>query len=438
MISGLVTVSALVIGIAMAANKRVANVNATECEHEGFHYNAKAADIDEHGHKEFWACCKCHEAFLSNPGGTFVDADDSTMSGGMAPSHIAYIPSELEGLAAEAVVKSYSPHSYYEQNTTYEFDIVAGTTDLIATNATVASAYSTASTNAVAHKANRTQVEEDYAAFRAVLVEEYGKFMVQNVKDVLIGTYGVVNNGVIASTISNGHLNCGTTGYYTWVAVNPTDKSWGPADNRSGWIPTPYLSDSIIAYAEAVRPSLTTMSEGVGFGPEGDYKTSALMAVLCKMSESRKGATGFLEDYTYDLCEGGELELASHMLEVSPVFASNKPKIEVHPLGIGGKEDPARLVFDGIEGKGIAVSMIDMGTHFRLICADIELIKQPKPMPKLPVARVMWKILPNFAQGTEEWINAGGAHHAVISTALTKEDIKLFAKLTNTELVVIS
>ena len=180
------------------------------------------------------------------------------------------------------------------------------------------------------------------------------------------------------------------------------------------------------------------MSEGVGFGPEGDYKTSALMAVLCKMSENKKGATGFLEDYTYDLCEGEELELASHMLEVSPVFASNKPKIEVHPLSIGGKEDPARLVFDGIEGKGIAVSMIDLGTHFRLICADIELIKQPKPMLKLPVARVMWRILPNFAQGTEEWINAGGAHHAVISTALTKEDIKLFAKLTNTELVVIS
>lgn len=180
------------------------------------------------------------------------------------------------------------------------------------------------------------------------------------------------------------------------------------------------------------------MAEGVGFGPEGDYKTSALMAVLCKMSENKKGATGFLEDYTYDLCEGSELELASHMLEVSPVFASNKPKIEVHPLGIGGKGDPARLVFDGIEGKGIAVSMIDMGTHFRIICADIELIKQPKPMPKLPVARVMWKVLPNFAQGTEEWINAGGAHHAVISTALTKEDIKLFAKLTNTELVIIS
>lgn len=179
------------------------------------------------------------------------------------------------------------------------------------------------------------------------------------------------------------------------------------------------------------------MAKGVGFGPEGDYKTSALMAVLCKMAEGRTGATAFLEDYTYDLMEGDEIELASHILEVSPVFAANKPKIEVHPLGIGGKEAPARLVFDGIEGSGVAVSMVDMGTHFRLICANIHLVKQPEVMPKLPVARVMWKILPNFATGAEGWIYAGGAHHAVVSTALTKDDIALFAKLTNTEVVYI-
>ena len=179
------------------------------------------------------------------------------------------------------------------------------------------------------------------------------------------------------------------------------------------------------------------MAKGIGFGPDGDYKTSALMAVLCKMAEGRGGATAFLEDYTYDLSEGEEIELASHMLEVSPVFAENQPKIEVHPLGIGGKEPPARLVFDGIQGKGIAVSMVDMGTHFRLICAEIELVKQPEEMPCLPVARVMWKILPSFSEGAEKWIYAGGAHHAVVSTALTCEDIELFAKLTNTEVVFI-
>lgn len=179
------------------------------------------------------------------------------------------------------------------------------------------------------------------------------------------------------------------------------------------------------------------MAKGVGFGPEGDYKTSALSAVLFEMAKGREGATGFTEDYTYDLTQNEELELASHMLEVSPVFAANKPKIQVHPLGIGGKADPARLVFDGICGDGVAVSMIDMGNRFRLICAEITLVKQPEPMPNLPVARMMWKLKPDFKTGAAAWIYAGGAHHAVVSTALTVDDIRLFAKLTDTELVVI-
>lgn len=179
------------------------------------------------------------------------------------------------------------------------------------------------------------------------------------------------------------------------------------------------------------------MAQGVGFGPEGDYKTSALMAVMCVMAQGRNGATAFMEDYTYDLTADSEKELAAHMLEVSPVFAASKPEIQVHPLGIGGKEAPARLVFEGVAGEGIAVSMIDMGTHFRLICAKINLVKQPEPMPKLPVARLMWTLVPDFKTGAAAWIYAGGAHHAVVSTALTVEDIRLFAKFTDTELVII-
>lgn len=179
------------------------------------------------------------------------------------------------------------------------------------------------------------------------------------------------------------------------------------------------------------------MAKGIGFGPEGDYKTSALGAVLQKMAEGREGFTGFMEDYTYDLTNGEELELAAHMLEVSPVFAANKPKIQVHPLGIGGKSDPARLVFDGVSGEGIAVSLIDMGNRFRLICAEISLVEPPEPMPNLPVARLMWKIKPDFKTRAAAWIYAGGAHHAVVSTALTTEDIRLFAKMTDTELVII-
>ena len=176
------------------------------------------------------------------------------------------------------------------------------------------------------------------------------------------------------------------------------------------------------------------MAENVGFGPEGDYKTACLSAVLMKLGEKRAGATGFIEDYTYDLTKNNEVELGSHMLEVSPSFAKEKPLIEVYPLGIGGKEDPARLVFNGITGKGIQVTMVDLGTCFKLIAMEIELINS-KPMPKSPVARIMWKILPTFKEGTEFWLQNGGGHHAVISTSLTIDDLILFAKLTDTEFV---
>ena len=179
------------------------------------------------------------------------------------------------------------------------------------------------------------------------------------------------------------------------------------------------------------------MARGIGFGAEGDYKTACLNAVLHKMAEGRKGATGFMEDYTYDLTEGHELVLAAHMLEVSPEFASTKPQIEVHALGIGGKEPPARLVFEGVVGDAVAVCMTDMGDRFRLICAEIELVRQPQPMPKLPVARLMWKLKPDFKKGVKAWLEAGGGHHSVVSTALTSSDIEMFAKLTDTECIVI-
>ena len=161
-------------------------------------------------------------------------------------------------------------------------------------------------------------------------------------------------------------------------------------------------------YGMEQLPGLATQrmqGKGIGFGGEGDYKTSAMNAVMWKMAEGRQGATGFMEDYTYDMAD--ELVLGAHMLEVSPAFASTKPAIEVHPLGIGGKADPARLTFGGVTGDGIAVCMTDMGTHFRLVVANIELVAQPKPMPKLPVGQIMWKIKPSFAEGAKQWIEAG-------------------------------
>ncbi|MBO4339073.1 MAG: L-arabinose isomerase [Clostridia bacterium] len=179
------------------------------------------------------------------------------------------------------------------------------------------------------------------------------------------------------------------------------------------------------------------MESGYGFGAEGDWKIAALTAILKKMAEGKDGGTAFMEDYTYDYTDGEELVLGAHMLEVCPSVAANNPKIEVHPLGIGDKEDPARLVFDGITGDAVAVCMTDMGDRFRIICADIELVKQPKEMPNLPVARIMWKIKPDFETGVKAWLEAGGAHHTVVSTALDREDIELFARLTGAEFVAI-
>lgn len=177
------------------------------------------------------------------------------------------------------------------------------------------------------------------------------------------------------------------------------------------------------------------MADGYGFGAEGDWKIAALGAVMREMAKYRKGATAFMEDYTYDLTPGKELVLGAHMLEVCPTMAATKPTIEVHPLGIGGKEPPARLVFDGICGDAIAVCMVDTGSGFRLICADIELVKQPAPMPALPVARVMWRIKPDFKSGVRAWLEAGGAHHTVVSTALTASDMEAFAALHGIEFV---
>ncbi|HHU53908.1 MAG TPA: L-arabinose isomerase [Clostridiaceae bacterium] len=177
------------------------------------------------------------------------------------------------------------------------------------------------------------------------------------------------------------------------------------------------------------------MDKGVGFGPEGDFKSAALGAVLYEIARLRDGGTGFMEDYTYDLNEGKEFVMGSHMLEVPPAFASDKPVVEVHPLGIGGKADPARLKFKPVEGDALQICLIDLGDRFRLIAAEVELINPHKETPKLPVASLYWKIKPDFETGVKAWLEAGAGHHSVLTTALDLDDIRSFAKFTNTELI---
>ena len=177
------------------------------------------------------------------------------------------------------------------------------------------------------------------------------------------------------------------------------------------------------------------MAKGLGFGPEGDSKIAAFSAVLMKMAEGRKGATGFIEDYTYDLTPGQEVELASHMLEVPASFAATKPEIQVHPLGIGGKADPARLVFTTKPGPAINATVIDLGDHFRLIVNELEIVKPDKKLAKLPVASTVWIPKPNLHEGARRWIEAGGAHHSVNAPSLTTEYMEDFARMAGIEIV---
>jgi L-arabinose isomerase len=177
------------------------------------------------------------------------------------------------------------------------------------------------------------------------------------------------------------------------------------------------------------------MAQGYGFAAEGDWKTAALDRLLKVMSHNQ--STGFMEDYTYELAAGQESILQSHMLEVDPTLASNKPKIIVSPLGIGDREDPARLVFDGKAGDGVVVSMVDLGTHYKLLINEVSAFEPTVPAPKLPVARVLWEVKPNFQDGVKTWIENGGGHHTVVSLNLTTDQIITYAKMVDLEYVTI-
>ena len=179
------------------------------------------------------------------------------------------------------------------------------------------------------------------------------------------------------------------------------------------------------------------MAEGYGFGAEGDWKTAALLRIIKTMSIGLPGGTSFMEDYTYHLEEGREKVLGAHMLEVCPSIASDKPSLEVHPLGIGGKEAPARLIFNGSTGPALNASLIDSGDKFRLVINEVETVKSDTDLPKLPVARVMWIPKPDFKTALEAWIHAGGAHHTVYSQAVSSEILKDFAEMTALETVMI-
>ena len=179
------------------------------------------------------------------------------------------------------------------------------------------------------------------------------------------------------------------------------------------------------------------MADGYGFAGEGDWKTAAMVRAVKVMNYGLEGGTSFMEDYTYHFTPEKSYVLGSHMLEICPSIADAKPSCEVHPLGIGGKEDPVRLVFNSPAGDAINVSLVDMGNRFRLIVNEVEAVKPMADLPKLPVARVLWDAKPDLEVAATAWILAGGAHHTVYSQAITTEYIEDFADIAGVELLVI-
>ena len=184
-------------------------------------------------------------------------------------------------------------------------------------------------------------------------------------------------------------------------------------------------------------PVQRLMAEGYGFGAEGDWKQAALVRVMKVIGGEGGKGTSFMEDYTYHFDPEGPRCLGSHMLEICPSIAAYKPRCEIHPLGIGGKADPVRLVFNGATGPAINASLVDLGNRFRFIVNEVESVAVPEPMPKLPVARVLWDAKPDLATSAEAWIQAGGAHHAGFSFDVTREQIEMLAEMAEVECVVI-
>jgi L-arabinose isomerase len=179
------------------------------------------------------------------------------------------------------------------------------------------------------------------------------------------------------------------------------------------------------------------MADGYGFGGEGDWKTSVMLHTLKAMGNNDSGGTSFMEDYTYHWGPGTPKILGAHMLEVCPSIAAGKPRVEIHPLSIGDREDPVRLVFDAAPGPATVVGICDLGDRFRLVLNEVTVVEPDEPLPKLPVARAVWEPSPDLATSAECWLAAGGPHHTVLSTAVDTEQLVDFANLLGVELLII-
>jgi len=179
------------------------------------------------------------------------------------------------------------------------------------------------------------------------------------------------------------------------------------------------------------------MRDGYGFGAEGDWKTAAMVRAMKVMSAGLEGGVSFMEDYTYHLAATGDLILGAHMLEVCESTAGDRPRLEIHPLSIGGRDDPVRLVFDAHPGPAVAASITDMGQRFRMVATVVDVVAAEQPLPRLPVARAVWRPRPDLRTAAAAWIHAGGSHHTSLGFAVTTEHLRDFAAMSGIEFLAI-
>jgi L-arabinose isomerase len=263
-------------------------------------------------------------------------------------------------------------------------------------------------------------------------------------------TYGVGDLVAQVNAISEKTINDLVAQYEKLYAVSPVLKKGGKRHEELRY--SARLELGMSAFLESVGavaftdtfedlhglrqlPGMATqrlMAAGYGFGGEGDWKTAILVRAMKVMAGGK--LTSFMEDYTYHMSPKGHQVLGSHMLEICPTIASGKPKVEIHPLGIGGKEDPVRFVFDAPAGEALNASLVDLGNRFRLIVNEVTAVKPPA-LPKLPVARAVWECKPDFKTACQAWILAGGAHHTGYSYVVTSEMLEDFATIAGIETV---
>ncbi|RLM08297.1 L-arabinose isomerase [Gibbsiella quercinecans] len=291
---------------------------------------------------------------------------------------------------------------------------------------------------------------------REVAVTEGDKVAAQITFGFSVNGYGLGDLAEVVDAVSTGDVNALVDEYESSYRLTPAAQVHG--EKRQNVIDAARIELGIKRFLEEggfhaftttfenlyglkQLPGLSVqrlMQQGYGFAGEGDWKTAALLRIMKVMSSGLPGGTSFMEDYTYHFEAGNDLVLGSHMLEVCPSIATEEqPILDVQFLGIGGKADPARLIFSTRSGPAINASLIDLGDRFRLLVNAVEALDTPHPLPKLPVANALWKALPDLHIAAEAWIIAGGAHHTVFSQALTLDDLRLFSELHDIELTVI-